>query len=215
MRKTLTENDRSQLEGLIAQTEKRTKTQIVLSVIQRSDSYIELPWKAFALGVSLAGLLVLILNLPFYDWYPPVTALTSVAGTLVGGTVFALLTVLIPSFAKRFLADERAEVEVKQYAQSQFLDRELFATSSRTGILLMLSLFERKVVILPDKGLDNHLSLEAMQRIIASMTPFLKRKQINRAFTIGLEELSQVLGTAVKGSGKDELPDEIIEEKGV
>lgn len=215
MGKKLTENQRSQLEKLIAKTEKRTRVQIVLSVIQRSDSYTELPWKAFAFGASLAGLLILILNLPLYDWNPQVTALTSVAGTLAGGTALALLTVLIPGFAKRFLSDDRAEVEVNQYAQSQFLDRELFATSDRTGILLMISLFERKVVILPDKGLDNYLSLEAMQRIISSMTPYLKRKQINQAFSIGLKELSLILGASVKGSGKDELPDEIIEEKGV
>jgi len=215
MRKTLTENDRSQLQGLIAETEKHTRTQIVLAVIQRSDSYAELPWKAFALGASLAGLLVLILNLPFYDWNPQMTALTSVVITLGIGAALALLTVLIPGFAKWFLSEERADVEVRQYAQSQFLDRELFATSNRTGILLMISLFERKIVILPDKGLDNHLSLESLQRIIAVMTPLLKQKQINLAFTTGLEKLSQILGSAVKGSGKDELPDEIIEEKGV
>ena len=215
MGKKLTETERSQLNALIAETEKRTKTQIVLAVIQRSDSYMELPWKAFALGASLAGLLVLILNLPFYGWNPQITALTSVVITLGIGAALALLTVLIPGFAKWFLSEERADVEVRQYAQSQFLDRELFATSNRTGILLMISLFERKIVILPDKGLDNYLSLESPQRIIAAMTPFLKQKQINLAFTTGLEKLSQILGTSIKGSGKDELPDEIIEEKGV
>jgi uncharacterized membrane protein len=54
-----------------------------------------------------------------------------------------------------------------------------------------------------------------MHSVIASMTPFLKRNEVYRAFEAGLERLSRVLGTAVQGTGKNELPDEIIEEKGV
>lgn len=215
MKRTLSDHDRGRLDGLIAETEKRTKTQIVLAVIKRSDTYAELPWKAFALGASIAGLLVFILDLPLYDWYSRVMALIVVAGTLAGGTTFALLTVLVPGFAKRFLSANRAEVEVRQYAESLFLSRELFATSRRTGILLLVSLFERKVVILPDRGLGNQLTKDAMQSVIGAMTPFLKQNEVSRAFEVGLERLSCVLETAAPGTGENELPDEIIEEKGV
>jgi putative membrane protein len=215
MKRTLSDHDRSRLDGLIAETEKRTKTQIVLALIRRSDTYAELPWKAFALGASVAGLLVFILDLPLYDWYPRVTVLAVAAVILASGAAFALLTVLVPGFAKHFLSSHRAEVEVRQYAESLFLARELFATSSRTGILLLVSLFERKVVILPDKGLGKQLTGEAMHGVITSMTPFLKRNDVYRAFEAGLEQLTRVLGTAVQGTGENELPDEIIEEKGV
>jgi putative membrane protein len=150
MKLTLSDDERNRLDTLVTEAEKRTNTQIVLAVIQRSDIYAELPWKAFALGASFTGLLVFILNLLFYDWYPEVTVLIAAAGILAGGAVFALLTLLIPGFAKRFLSPSRTEVEVKQYAESLFLSRELFATRKRVGILVLVSLFERKVVILPD-----------------------------------------------------------------
>lgn len=215
MKQTLSDHNRDRLDRLIAETEKRTKTQIVLAVIKRSDTYSELPWKAFALGASIAGLLVFILDLALYDWHSRVMALIVVAGILAGGTTFALLTVLIPGFAKRFLSVHRAETEVRQYAKSLFLDRELFATSRRTGLLLLVSLFERKVVILPDRGLGNLLTVDAMQGVIATMAPFLKRNEVNRAFEAGLERLSHALETAAPGTGENELPDEIIEEKGV
>jgi putative membrane protein len=80
---------------------------------------------------------------------------------------------------------------------------------------VLVSLFERKVVILPDKGLSDLLTEDAMQNIIASMTPFLKRNKINQAFEAGLDRLSDSLGTMVQGTDKNELSDEIIEEKGV
>lgn len=215
MKQILSDQDRDALDSLITETEKSTKTQIVMAIIKRSDSYAELPWKGFALGASIGGLLVLTLNLSFYDWIQWNMSLLAVAGTLAGGVLFALLTVLIPGFAKRFLSTHRAEVEVQQYAESLFLTRELFSTSNRTGILFLVSLFERKVVILPDKGLDNQLTEKTMQGVIATMTPFLKRNEIRRAFEAGLEKLSHILGTTVPGTGGNELPDEIIEEKGV
>ena len=215
MTKTLSDHDRGRLDELVAETERNTKTQIVLAVIRRSDTYAELPWKAFALGASIAGLLLLILDLSFHDWYPRVTALIAVTGMLASGALFALLTVLIPGFAKRFLPAYRAEVEVRQYAESLFLTRELFATSRRTGILVLVSLFERRVVILPDKGLDTQLQENDTQSVIATMTPFLKRKAIKQAFEAGLEQLSSILGIAGQDTGEDELPNAIIEEKGV
>jgi putative membrane protein len=215
MIQTLSDHDRGWLNELIAETEKYTKTQIVLAVIKRSDAYTELPWKAFALGASIAGLLLFILDLSFYGWYPKVTVLIAVAGTLACGALFALLTVVIPGFAKRFLSTHRAEVEVRQYAESLFLNRELFATSRRTGILLLVSLFERRIVILPDRGVDERFKESDIQSVIAAMTLFLKRKEISRAFEAGLERLSRILKTAGPGTDDSELPDEIIEEKGV
>jgi putative membrane protein len=215
MKRTLSDHDRNRLDALIADVEKRTNTQIVLAVIQRSDIYAELPWKAFALGTSFTGLLVFILDLLFYGWFPRVTVPIAVAGILSGGALFVLLTVLIPGFAKRFLSAFRAEVEVRQYAESLFLSRELFATSKRMGILMLVSLFERKVVILPDKGLIDQLTGDSMQSMIAAMTLFLKKREIRKAFEAGLEQLSHTLETNVKGAGENELSDEIIEEKGV
>ena len=215
MKQTLSDHDRGRLNALIAETEKKTKTQIVLAVIQRSDSYAELPWKAFALGASIAGLLFFVLNLPIYEWYPRVTVLVAVASTLVCSILFALLTVIIPPFARQFLTADRTEVEVQQYAESLFLSRELFSTKKRTGILLMVSLFERKVVILPDKGLADQLKENDTQSVITSMIPFLKQKEIRRAFEAGLDQLSRILTTVGPSADENELPDELIEEKGV
>jgi len=215
MTRTLSDHDYGRLDTLIKETETSTNTQIVLAVIRRSDNYEELPWKAFALGASIAGLLILVLNLISNTWYQQETTLFMVAGTLAGGFVFALLTVLAPGFAKRFLSIHRAEVEVRQYAESLFLDRELFATSRRTGILLLVSLFERKIVILPDKGLNDRLTEKNMKSVIAEMTPFLKRRKIREAFEAGLKQLSQFLAAEAPGSSENELPDQIIEEKGI
>lgn len=215
MKQIVSDQERSHLDGRVAETEKRTGTQIVLTVIQRSDAYSELPWKAFALGASAAGLILLLLYWWLYDWYPALPALIMVAGILLSGALLALLTVMFPQFAKCFLSRYRAEAEVQQYAKSLFLDRELFATRKRTGLLLLVSLFERRIVILSDKGVDVHLQEEDRRTMIAAMTPFLKSKQISQAFDAGLDSLSSILATTSKEAMENELPDEMIEEEGL
>ncbi len=219
MKRILSDHDRGQLEQRIAEVEKRTKTQIVLAVIKRSDTYAELPWKAFALGASVAGLSVFILDLVLNYWASRTMVLIAVAVTLAAGAAFALLTVFVPGFARIFLSAYRAEVEVRQYAESLFLARELFATRRRTGILLLIGLFERKVVLLPDRGLSSRLTKDAMRGVIARMIPHLARNAVRRALEVGLERLYQILKTSAPGgpagAGKNELPDAIIEEKGV
>ncbi|MBC8181753.1 TPM domain-containing protein [candidate division KSB1 bacterium] len=215
MDQILSDHERSRFDGLIVQAEKRTDTQIVLAVIKRSDSYTELPWKAFALGASVAGLLIFILGFPFYDWSSRVLAPIAVTVTLAGGAVFALLTVFFPGFAKRFLSAHRAEMEVQQYAESLFLARELFATSRRTGVLMLISLFERQVILLPDTGLNDRLNADTMQNIIVKMTSFLKRNETNQALEAGLERLSGILETGAQESGENELSNEIIEKNGI
>lgn len=216
----LSDHDRNKLDERIAEAEKRTKAQIVLAVINRSDNYAELPWKAFALGVSVAGLLIFILDLLSSYWTSHAMVLVAVAATLASGAVFALLTVFVPGFARFFLSTHRAGVEVRQYAESLFLTRELFATNGRTGLLLLVSLFERQVFLLPDKGLSDRLTGEAMRDIIARMTPLLASNEVNLALENGLEQLSRVLDISAQGgpagaTGENELPDAIIEEKGI
>jgi len=215
MKPILSDHDRSELDRRIAETEKRTNCQIVLSIIGRCDVYEELPWKAFALGASLAGLAAIVINTVVPLWYTRSATLVAILATLAGGALLALLTVLFPGFAKYFLTSSQAEEEIRQYAQALFLERELFATRGRTGILVLVSLFERRVVILPDTGLAHQLPEKTLHDIIGSMTPFLKKGDIRKAFETVLEHLSRTIRAAGSGTGRDALPNALIEEEGV
>ena len=215
MSQILSDQERSHLDQRIAEVEKRTGAQIVLAVIERSDCYAELPWKAFALAVSVASLFVFFLHVLWPEWSTQTTVLLALVMTLAAGAVCALMAVYLPWFARIFLADHRREMEVRQYAESLFLSRQLFSTSKRSGILLLVSLFERQVIVLPDTGIGKRLNREVVQEIISLMTPSLASGFVARALNEGLERLEQVLAVTATGiPGENELPEEIIEEKG-
>lgn len=219
MKQILSDQDRRRLDQLIAEAEKRTGAQIVMAVVRRCDAYPELPWTAFALSASIAGFLICIADAYPNGWTSHAAPLSVVAAILGTGAAYTLLAVLIPRFARLLLTSHRAETEVRQYAESLFLRRELSATAGRTGILLLASLFERRVVLLPDTGLRSRLTDDAMHDVIAQMTPLLAQKDVHRAMEAGLERLSQVLETSAQGgpagSVENELPDQTFEEKGV
>lgn len=214
-RQHMTEEERRHLDRRVAETEQRTGAQIVLAVTGRSDAYPELPWKAFALGASAAGFAVVLLDLARASWTSPALVLLTLSVTLLTGAGAALLCVAVPGFARLFLDRERAELEARQYAESLFLSREIFATSGRRGILLLVSLFERTVIVLPDAGLTGRLDQDAMQRIIGAMTACLAEHRTAAAFEAGLAVLEASLSAfAPEGPAGNELPDGIVEEQG-
>jgi putative membrane protein len=216
MKHALNDQERAHLDKRIAEAERRTGAQIVLAVIERSDSYPELPWKAFALGVSIAGFAAVMLDMLCPEWTATFGSLLAVTIALTAGAACALLCVFVPWFGRLFLSAHRAEAEVRQHAQSLFLTRELFSTHQRTGVLLLISLFEQQVVMLPDTGLHSLLSQDAMQKIIAGMRGALASRRFARALEEGLNALEKALTSPIPlGASENELPNSIIEEKGI
>ena len=216
MKQILTDNDRTLLDRRIAEVEKQTGAQVVLASIARSDSYVEIPWKAFAIGASVTSLVTLCLDLFVLGWLTERLILFSVGLILAAGIMSVLLTMLIPGYARLFLSHQRKETETMQYAESLFLSRELFSTEYRRGILLLVSQFERQVVILPDSGVRDLLGREVMTGIIADMTLHLRRNELRQALESGLDGIRTALGSPQPGwTGKDELANEIIEEEGI
>jgi putative membrane protein len=215
MKQYLSETDRSRLDKKIAEAEAKTSAQIVLASVKRSDSYAEIPWKAFAFGISVAGLTVFLFDMLYLQWVTNTMILLSVAVIFATGIIFVFLTLLFPGFARLFLSAHRKETETLQYAESLFLSHELFATEGRRGVLLFVSHFEKQVVILPDKGVRNRLKVDILNNIISKMTRDLRKNNVRIALETGLEELTAALsGSAQEASDKNELSNEIIEEDG-
>jgi putative membrane protein len=215
MKLFLSDTDKEILDKRIEEAEQVTKAQIVLATVKRSDSYAEIPWQAFAFGASLAGLLVIISTIISPFWISTQAILISSVAILATGGLFALLSILSEGFAKLFLSAPRAETEIRQFGKSMFLNHELFSTSARTGVLLLVSQFERRVLILPDKGLTDRLSPDKLSQIITAMTKHLAKKQLRVAMETGIEKLVEaLLPPDSDWPEENELSNKIIEERG-
>jgi putative membrane protein len=205
------------IDAAIARVEARTGVQIVTAVVGKADTYAELPWMAFALGVSLAALAVVALDWARPDWLGAHVALAAAVTVLAAGGGSALLAIFVPAYARLFLRTSVRDLEVRHYAQSLFLRRELFKTRSRNCVLILVCKFERKVEILPDAGLYGRIATEDWSRVVAAMTPLLRDRRSSDALHAGVALAGQILaarGFAGGTGGANELPDGSIEEQG-
>jgi putative membrane protein len=214
MHRTIDEQKRQELDRRVAEAERRTGAEIVLAVAQRCDSYPELPWKAFALGAAVTGLAACARDTLHPSWMSGAAVLLAVTATLAAGAACALLCVLLPGFARIFLDRHRAEAETLQHARSLFVSRNLASTKGRTGVLLLVGLFERRVVVLPDAGIAARLDAAATARIASVMTSAMRLSGVAGSLEAGLARLEEALAATSPGAsaGTDELPNRLIEE---
>jgi len=204
----------SAVKQRIAALEAATGVEAVSAVIARADSYPEIPWKAFALGASLAALAAVAVALREPGWEAFDAVVETATAILAAGGAAAIATVWIAPFARLFLPRSRRESEVLQYAQALFLEAGLFKTSRRDGVLLLVSLFERQVTVVADSGIRDKIGAADLDSVVAAVTARLARGQLNDALIDGIARLEEVLtarGFRAQVGNANEIPDSVIQ----
>lgn len=187
------------------------------AILGKADTYAEVPWKAFAIGASFTSLGLVVSDRLRPEWVTASTAVTHAIVVLAVGAICALAAVYASSIGRLLVHQHRAEVEVRQYAESLFLRRGLFGTRGRTGLLVLVSLFERRIEIIADTGFDGRVSPADWQAVIARMAPHLRNRRPFEALRDALGAVETLLTAKgfKGGGGVNELPDAAIEERGV
>lgn len=216
MATALTDSDVTAIEARIRAFEARTGVEAVSAVVDRSDRYHGLRWRAFAVGVALAALAVVLADAWRPDWITAHAFLVAAVTILAAGLACALLATVWPAFERLFLQRERAEAEARQRAKALFLERELFATPERTAVLLFASRYERVAVVLGDRGYEGRVGPGDWQVVVDAMTAPFHDGDARGAFVAGLDELEALLvGKGFRGDGaaRNALPDRPLEPK--
>lgn len=167
--------------------------------------------------LALGALTVLLPLAPFADLSVATTIAFHAMSILGAGAALAALAALVPAIGWLFLDRLRAQAEARQYAQALFLEREIFRTTDRRALLLLVSRFERAAVILADKGLSQYTPAPELERIASAMKPLLGNQGPAAAFEIAFDALQALLrarGVAASQT-RNELDDAVVMEKGI
>jgi putative membrane protein len=213
----LDEQAETAIRQRVAVLERATGVEVVAAVIARADSYPEIPWKAFALGVSLAALAAVAAALFDPSWEAAGAMVETAVTVLAAGAAAALATVWIAPWARLFLAQSRREAEVSQYAQAMFLESGMLGTTQRNGILLLVSLFEHQVVVVADPGARDKLGVAGLDPVVSAVTARLTQGTLKDALLDGLAQLEQALATRgfrAQPGDVNEVADSVIQRRG-
>lgn len=188
----------------IEEIEKQTAAEIVVAVRRRSGHYRHVDLAFGALVGFGALLFVLFHPQPFATEMIPVDiAIAFVVGALVCANVPPMRRLLV----SRRLMNEG----VRTAARAAFYDMGIARTTGRTGILVLVSTFERKVEIVPDRAVKPAELGAEWPRAVAAIEASVRRADLD-AFLAALVTIAPPLAAAlpVQPDDVDELPNEPV-----
>lgn len=204
--------ERLRLEAAIAEAERGTCGELALVVVRACDPYDAVPWR---LAVALAAVALLAVALAWPE--APATALLSAQGlALVAGHALAEL----PAVRRSLVSDALRETRVAERARRAFAEHGLARTPGRCGILLFVTLLERRVVVLADEGVHGRVAAAGeepvWQALVAGMEAGLREGRAAEALLATVQRCGALLAAHAPGPERpaDPLPHTVVLEDG-
>ncbi len=213
--KILTDAEQERIRQAVRQAELVTKGEIVPMIVQASARYREAGYRT---GLMLALLsLALLLTIEIY-WLP--------WGWHAGNAGWLLLAVVVsyglgqglgraPMVIRLVTSRERLAHKVALRAEQAFYKHGLHHTQGRTGVLIFVSLLERRVQVLADKGINDHVPVGTWDGLVNGIIDGIKTGQATDAICAAIAKcgvLLAQLSPAGSGDNPNELSDSLIQE---
>jgi putative membrane protein len=202
------------LEAVRAATkeaERGTSGELVCVVVERSDRYDDARWRAAALGALAGGLLTAYGFYALEAWSPWIWIWPAVI-PLLGAAATWVLTVTMPAIERELAGAEVLRQRVHDRAAAAFVSEQVFRTRGRTGVLVFLSLFERRVEILCDETIRNLVPASAWQDINSRLAAGIGEGRAGAALAEAVGACGRLLaehGLGPEEDDRDELSDEV------
>jgi putative membrane protein len=132
--------------------------------------------------------------------------------SLLGGAVGYVATAVIRPLKLALTGAAKVEHRVRGRAAAAFLENEIFKTRGRTGVLVFLSLYERRVVILGDAGINAHVEQHEWDAIVGGIVEGIRAGHPGKALATAIARCGELLdrhGLKIGGDDADELPDQL------
>jgi putative membrane protein len=200
-----TEEEKEQIKVATIGVEARTIGEIATVVIDQSSEYKE---SEFIGGVFTGGFVSLIFTVIFFHasiWaFIPFAFLLFFPARLLFQSVPVLKTALI--------GRRRKEKAVKERALRTFYERGLYQTKKHTGVLFFLSLLERKVWVLADKGIHGKVQQQTLNKFARMVSKGIQESRTADALCEAITGMGELLWEhyPITDADTDELPNTVI-----
>lgn len=195
--KLIDEADRDEIARQIGEAEKGTSAELVCAVASESGRYDR--------AEAIVGIVTSLIALAALHWMQPWFLAVGSWDTGGIGLAIQIVTVCIAFVAgnylasycfplrRIFVAQRELTREVERAAAYVFCRHSMGETKARTGLLIYVSLFERKVVILADQSCQNALGDSFVKQVRDAAVENLKTKSVKQALMVTIDQLSAQL----------------------
>lgn len=214
-RALLSAEERARITQAVQEAERQTNAEIVPMIVARSGLYRDAQHGA-GLIAALSTLAAMVtfeaLWLP-WGWHVSNAAWLLLAVTLayVGGTWIGTL----PPVIRLLTSPARMRHKVVLRAERAFAQQAVSQTRERTGVLIMLSMLERQIYVLPDRSLAGLVSVERWKQVVQAAVERLQGGDMADGLVRAIEACGAILAEVCPnrpGDNPNELPDDVIQE---
>ncbi len=168
----LSDDERKQIVQSVKEVEKITSGEIVPMVVSSSYHY---PVSNIIGGLVLSLLIAVIATtvISIRKMWGGLTIFDMWLFPAIFGLSFLILHEIIkrlPYLKRLFITASEIKEEVEEAALTSFYRKELGNTRDKTGILIFISVFERKVWVLADKGINEKVETSVWQEIVDTVS---------------------------------------------
>jgi putative membrane protein len=188
-----------------------TSGEIVPYVVGVCDDYREAGWKAAVIGGLIGGGGGVTLHYlggfwggSLWLWFVLPLVLLAVVGVLAAK--------FSAGFRRLLIGGGVLDLRARQRAEAAFLEEEVFATRDRTGILILVALFEHRVVVMGDAGINAVVPDGAWDHVVEDLIAGIRARKPANALIAAIAECGRLLKEhrlEIKPDDTDELPNEL------
>ncbi len=203
------QDDLDRIAAAVKEAETRTAGEIVPFVVGRSDLYEEAVWRG-AFLLSFATLFVFVFFRNFTDVWMPVTFSEAAMITLLAGGVGAALVAFVPALKRLMAGKSLMDQRIADRAAHAFISEEVFNTRDRSGIMIFLSLLERRVQVVGDSGINAKVDQEEWNDVVKRIVQGMKNGKPADGLIDAIKKCGELLekrGVEIRPDDTNELPD--------
>lgn len=206
--------ERERIRAAVAEAETRTAGEIVPYVVHRSGTYGVAVWRGASVAAVAAGAFALVVASLYDGWgLGWLYSAWAMALVMTAGGALGALAVSGWDAARRTLAGpRRLDERVHRRAAVAFVEEEVFDTRDRTGILLFVSLFEHRIEVVGDTGINAKVEPGEWVEVVALVREGILSEDLAGGLCAAVERCGDLLhrrGVAIQPDDTDELPDDV------
>ncbi len=213
-RPLFTDAERERLREAVGAAEKQTAGEIVPYVVSRSGRYEVAVWRGASLGALIAAAAALAVAWAYdgwgMGWLYSAWAMALVMS--LGGVLGAVTVWLVPALRRLLAGPARLDERTQRRAEAAFLEEAVFDTRDRTGILLFVSLFEHRIVVLGDAGINKAVRPEEWEEVVDRIRRGIRHGHLADGLVDAIGMCGDLLhrrGVGLRDDDTDELSDHV------
>jgi len=189
------------LAGCIQEIERNTDAELVVVVRARSASYAHADYLFGSALAFVVLLVILFVPFPFPEYFVPIdVALAFAIGSIISWRS--------NSVRRLFSTEKFRQKSVRTAAAAMFYEAGIANTNAEMGILIYLSLLERRLELIADRGVLKKVPAHDWNHELFDLHK-IGEKPDAKSFQEAIQRLGKVLATHVPATGENpnELPD--------